>query len=62
MNPPFRLAGRFAKKAVGEVGYVALLLRTNFLKSVQRLPFFRQRPPTRIWVSPRRLPLMHRYG
>jgi hypothetical protein len=29
-NPPFRLAGRFAPKAVGEVGYVALLLRTNF--------------------------------
>src|SRR5215467_15658512 len=37
-------------------------LRTNFLESVQRLPFFRQSPPTRIWVSSRRLPLMHRYG
>jgi hypothetical protein len=61
-NPPFRLAQAFAQKAVAEVPYVALLLRTNFLESVGRLPFFRRTPPARIWVSSRRLPMMHRHG
>jgi hypothetical protein len=61
-NPPFRLAVQFAEKALREVGYVALLLRTNFLESTSRLPFFRRHPPTRIWLSSRRLPMMHRHG
>lgn len=61
-NPPFRLALAFARKAVGEAEYVALLLRTNFLESVGRLAFFREHPPSRIWVSSRRLPMMHRQG
>jgi hypothetical protein len=60
-NPPFRLAVRFARKAISEAPYVALLLRTNFLESKGRLPFFRRTPPTRIWVSSSRLPFMHRY-
>jgi len=30
-NPPYRLAQKFAEKALAEVGYVALLVRTNFL-------------------------------
>lgn len=61
-NPPFRLAQAFAEKAVAEVPYVALLLRTNFLESVGRLSFFRRTPPARIWISARRLPMMHRHG
>lgn len=61
-NPPFRLAAKFAEKAIGEVPYVALLLRTNFLEGVGRLPFFRRHPPARVWVSSRRLPMMHRHG
>jgi hypothetical protein len=60
-NPPYRLALEFARKAVGEVPYVALLLRTNFLESSARLPFFREHGPTRIWISSRRPPMMHRF-
>jgi len=61
-NPPFKLALRFAEKALNEVQYLALLLRTNFLESTERLKFFRKNPPARIWISSRRLPMMHRYG
>jgi hypothetical protein len=61
-NPPYRLAVQFAEKAMTEVGYVALLLRTNFLESTARLAFFRRHPPARIWISSRRLPMMHRQG
>lgn len=61
-NPPYKLALQFAAKAISEVPYVALLLRTNFLESTSRLPFFRSYPPARIWISSRRLPMMHRFG
>ena len=61
-NPPYRDAEAFAAKAVAEVPYVALLLRLNWLESVGRLPFFRASPPARVWVSSRRLPMMHRAG
>ncbi len=61
-NPPFLRAVEFAEKALLEVKYVALLLRTNFLESTSRLPFFRQNPPSRVWISSRRLPMMHRFG
>lgn len=61
-NPPYRLAMRFAEKALTEAPYLALLLRTNFLESTRRLPFFRRHPPARIWISSRRLPMMHRHG
>lgn len=60
-NPPFKLAIRFAEKALIDVPYLALLLRTNFLESTSRLEFFRRSPPSRIWVSSRRLPQMHRH-
>lgn len=61
-NPPYKLAVQFAQKAIKEVPYLALLLRTNFLESTARLTFFRKHPPSRIWISSRRLPMMHRYG
>jgi hypothetical protein len=61
-NPPYKLAVEFAKKAISEVPYVAFLLRTNFLESCNRLPFFRKHPPARLWISSRRLPMMHRYN
>lgn len=61
-NPPYRLAIQFAEKALQEVPYLALLLRTNFLESTARLPFFRAHRPARIWISARRLPMMHRHG
>ena len=61
-NPPYKLAMSFAEKALNETPYLALLLRTNFLESTARLPFFRKYQPARIWISSRRLPMMHRYG
>lgn len=61
-NPPYRLARQFAEKAISEVDYAAFLLRLNFLESVSRLAFFRKNPPARVWVSSRRLPMMHRLG
>lgn len=61
-NPPFKLAIDFAKKALNEAPYVAFLLRTNWLESQERLSFFRQYPFSRIWISSRRLPQMHRFG
>ena len=61
-NPPYKLAVQFAEKALREVPYLALLLRTNFLESTARLPFFRKHQPARIWISSRRLPMMHRHG
>lgn len=59
-NPPYKLAVQFAAKAISEVPYVALLLRTNFLESTSRKPFFKAHPPARVWISSRRLPMMHR--
>lgn len=61
-NPPYKLAVKFAQKALMEVPYLALLLRTNFLESTARLPFFRANPPARLWISSRRLPMMHRHN
>jgi hypothetical protein len=61
-NPPYKLAMRFAEKALRESRYLALLLRTNFLESTARLQFFRSHQPARIWISSRRLPMMHRHG
>lgn len=61
-NPPYKLAVAFAEKALSEAPYLALLLRTNFLESTARLKFFRRNQPARIWISSRRLPMMHRHG
>ena len=61
-NPPYKLALPFVQKALSDVPYSAWLLRINFLESTRRLPFFRQHPPARVWVSSRRLPMMHRGG
>jgi hypothetical protein len=62
-NPPFRLAERFIRKAITDgCHYHAWLLRLNFLESVSRRGLWRESPPARIWVSSRRLPMMHRHG
>lgn len=60
-NPPFRLAAEFAKKAIAETNYVALLLRLQFLEGVKRQDFL-QKHLSRVYVSSRRLPMMHRRG
>jgi hypothetical protein len=62
-NPPYKRAQEFAEKALSEVDYVALLVRSNFyVEGVKRMAFRARHPPTRIWQSARRLPMMHRYG
>ena len=61
-NPPFAKAEAFARKMLSEVPYVALLLRTNFLESAEREPFFAEHPFARMWVPSLRLPMMHRHG
>jgi hypothetical protein len=62
-NPPFKAALAFAQKAVSEVPYVALLVRSNFAtEGTRRDQFFEEYPPTRTWLSSHRLPTMHRYG
>jgi hypothetical protein len=62
-NPPYKHALQFAQKALSEVPYVAFLVRSNFdIEGVKRMTFRARHPPTRIWRSARRLPMMHRYG
>ena len=60
-NAPFRLAEQFIRKAIADkCQFHCWLLRTNFLESVSRLALWRDYPPSRVWVSSRRLPMMHR--
>jgi hypothetical protein len=66
-NPPYDAvtgtAKQFVEKAIADgCQYHAWLLRMNFLESIGRLPMFRKHPPSRIWISSRRLPMMHREG
>jgi hypothetical protein len=62
-NPPYRLALRFLEKALAEVPYVALLVRTNFVMEGQRRSkFLIEHPPTRELRSVSRFPMMHRLG
>jgi hypothetical protein len=62
-NPPYKMALEFVQKAVTEgAPFAAFLLRINFLESARRKPFFEKHPPAKVWVSSRRLPMMHRLG
>jgi hypothetical protein len=62
-NPPYGLAQEFVAKAISEVGYVALLVRTNFLMDgEERGRWLNRNPPTRTWYLLPRLPMMHRHG
>jgi hypothetical protein len=62
-NPPYKLAQQFLAKALGEAGYVALLLRTNFLMdSERRGKWLDLHEPTRVYLAAPRFPMMHRFG
>lgn len=61
-NPPFAQAEVFIRKALSEVPYVAMLLRTNFIESAERESFFAAHPFSRMWQASLRLPMMHRLG
>lgn len=57
-NPPFSLAGEFARHAVGlGVRKVALFGRLGFLEGQKRAAFFERHPPSRIWIFARRATL-----
>jgi hypothetical protein len=61
-NPPYKLAEAFAAKAIKEVPYVALLVRTNWLiEGFKRGKWLDLHEPTRVWMSAQRLPMMHRH-
>ena len=57
-NPPFNQAMEFIKKALGDVedgGYVAMLLRLNFLETKARKEFFDNYMPTWVFVHHKRM-------
>ena len=57
-NPPFNQAMEFIKKALDDVedgGYVAMLLRLNFLETKARKDFFDNYMPTWIFVHHKRM-------
>ena len=57
-NPPFNQAIEFIKKALDDVedgGYVAMLLRLNFLETKARKDFFDNYMPTWIFVHHKRM-------
>lgn len=61
-NPPFQRAREFVDKALEHAPYVAMLLRLQFLEGAARKAWFASTPLARVWVSSRRLPMMHRDG
>jgi len=56
-NPPYNQALEFTKKALDDVlegGEVIMLLRINFLESLKRQGFWRENPPSHIYVLGKR--------
>jgi len=57
-NPPFSIAVEIIQKAISDCrdgGYVVMLQRLNFLGSVNRLEFWQQNMPERIYVHAQRM-------
>jgi hypothetical protein len=59
-NPPYKIAGEFAARALDLVPEVYLLLRLAFLESVKRTDILERRNLARVHVFRERLPMMHR--
>jgi hypothetical protein len=57
-NPPFSLAMEFLRKGLEIAEIVVLLLRSNFLGSQERAPFFREHMPDR-YQLPNRPTFVH---
>lgn len=70
MNPPYSRANEFVAEAITQHRYVAALLRLGFLEggtgstaaAALRRHVLDERPPHRVIVFSRRLPMMHRDG
>ncbi len=57
-NPPYKYAREFVEKALRMVAdgrKVAMFLKLTFLEGQSRRELFRAAPPSRVWVSSRRL-------
>lgn len=54
MNPPYSLADRFVKTALGQCDVVAALLRLNWLAGAQRARWLRGNEPGAVFVLPNR--------
>jgi hypothetical protein len=59
-NPPYQLAEKFVRQALGFSPLVILLLRLAFLESVRRTEILEKSGLARIHVFRNRLPMMHR--
>lgn len=59
-NPPFKHAREFVERSLQYAPFVAMLLRLNFLESTRRKDWLETSGLSRIHVSSRRLPMMHR--
>ena len=58
-NPPYKLAVPFIRKALSTVAYghkVCMFLKVQFLEGEGHRKLFDQYPPSRVWVSSRRIP------
>jgi len=53
-NPPYSLAFEFVQSCVGQAGYVAMLLRLDFLGSLARAQWLQENPPTQLYILSRR--------
>jgi hypothetical protein len=64
-NPPYIRARQFLEKTLADgARYVAFLVRTNFIfEGAGRTELLEvKHPPTRVWLTDVRLPMMHRVG
>jgi hypothetical protein len=61
-NPPYKLAQSFVTRAVDIAPLVCMLLPLGFLAGQERMRWHYRMPLARVWVSSRRLPMMHRDG
>lgn len=61
-NPPYKIDGKFAAKALELVPRVYLLLRLAFLEAEKRTGILEEAPLARVHVFKNRLPMMHRDG
>lgn len=53
-NPPFSLAQEFITKSLQEANTVIMLLRLNFLGAQKRYTFWRDNPPTSLFILSKR--------
>lgn len=53
-NPPFSLAQEFISHSLANAACVIMLLRLNFLASIKRYDWWKQRPPTALHVLSKR--------